>query len=218
MGTEFERNGEAEDGHWPVWLKPLLNENFFIQCELHAHSHKSECNMFCLDCVDRPLCSLCSSLNHKDHQVIQIRRSSYHDVIRASEIQRVLDISGVQTYVINSAKVVFLNHRPQPRPGKGVTNTCLVCDRSLLDTYSFCSLGCKVVGTLKDSKESSKQQAISKEFKKLNEDCGTGEKRVNMKMHMNFFPSMPQPTSASYRTAKRRKGIPHRAPLGVLIV
>ncbi|KAK9059397.1 hypothetical protein SSX86_022017 [Deinandra increscens subsp. villosa] len=215
-----------EDKKWPPWLKPMLRESFFAQCKLHADSHKSECNMYCLDCMNGALCSLCLH-HHKDHRYIQIRRSSYHDVIRVSEIQKHLDISSVQTYVINSAKVVFLNERPQQRPGKGVTNTCEVCDRSLLDSFRFCSLGCKIVGT---SNGYERKRRISPESKHLttavsdSDDSYSGN-IIGRRMSdyiggvRSFTPSTPPLTAAgSFRTAKRRKGIPHRAPMGGLII
>ncbi|KAK1262637.1 hypothetical protein QJS04_geneDACA008820 [Acorus gramineus] len=195
---------DQDEKRWPPWLKPLLGTSFFRQCKFHADSHKSECNMYCLDCMNGALCSLCLSY-HRDHRVIQIRRSSYHDVIRVSEIQKVLDITGVQTYIINSARVVFINERPQPRPGKGVTNTCEVCDRSLLDSFRFCSLGCKIAGT--SSKES--------RMKRSPDSAGAGDDKGIV---ASFTPSTPPPTALSYRTAKRRKGIPHRAPLGGLLL
>ncbi|KAK1430693.1 hypothetical protein QVD17_13628 [Tagetes erecta] len=199
---------KEEDKQWPPWLKPMLGEHYFVHCKLHADSHKSECNMYCLDCMNGPLCSMCLH-HHKDHRYIQIRRSSYHDVIRVSEIQKHLDITAVQTYVINSAKVVFLNERPQPRPGKGVTNTCEVCDRSLLDSFRFCSLGCKIVGT---SKHLERKSAVSDSEDSLG---STGHRRSRVR---SFTPSTPPATAGGYRTVKRRKGIPHRAPMGGLII
>jgi hypothetical protein len=218
---------DEEDNRWPPWLKPLLNEQFFVQCKLHADSHKSECNMYCLDCMNAPLCSLCLAY-HKDHRAIQIRRSSYHDVIRVNEIQKYLDISCVQTYIINSAKVVFLNERPQPRPGKGVTNTCEVCERSLLDSFRFCSLGCKIVGTSKnfqkrnrrmpEKKRSAAMMAAASDSEDSYSSSSLGRRQRSPNNSngrvQSFTPSTPPPTAVSYRTVKRRKGIPHRAPMG----
>ncbi|XP_076932986.1 protein RGF1 INDUCIBLE TRANSCRIPTION FACTOR 1-like [Bidens hawaiensis] len=185
----------------------MLREGFFGQCKLHTDSPKSECNMYCLDCVNGPLCSLCLD-DHHNHRHIQIRRSSYHDVIRVSEIQKHLDIGSVQTYVINSAKVAFLNKRPQPRPGKGVTNTCEVCDRSLLDSFRFCSLGCKVTGSSENKDLMPAVWDSDESYGRRRMKYGNGVRRL----------TQSTPAAVSYRTAKRRKGVPHRAPMGGLIM
>lgn len=75
-------------------------------------------------------------------------------MVKVSELEDILDISNVQTYVINSARVVFLNERPQLRgcgvlaikssPSSLSSYNCETCSRVLLDAFRFCSLGCNV--------------------------------------------------------------------------
>ncbi|CAA6662639.1 unnamed protein product [Spirodela intermedia] len=149
------RAGTGAEAAAPPWLEPLLATTFFASCTLHGDAARGECNMFCLDCPSAgAFCFYCRSSAHADHRSIQIRRSSYHDVVRVSEVQRALDVSGVQNYVINSARVVFLNERPQPKgtsssssgiggAAKSAAHLCEICSRTLLDPVRFCSLGCK---------------------------------------------------------------------------
>lgn len=70
---EVDEHGDELDEKikWPIWLKPLLKTSFFGQCKIHPDAHKSECNMYCLDCMDGALCSVCLS-SHKDHHAIQV--------------------------------------------------------------------------------------------------------------------------------------------------
>ncbi|XP_010542580.1 PREDICTED: uncharacterized protein At3g50808 isoform X2 [Tarenaya hassleriana] len=172
----------------PPWLEPLLRTNFFKICSTHRETPRNECNMFCLSCQNAAFCFFCRSSLHKDHPVIQIRRSSYHDVVRVSEIENVLDIRGVQTYVINSARVIFLNERPQPKHSHGAVKSvsyfCEICSRSLLDPFRFCSLGCK-------NKE---------------EEEGRLSRGRQQERHKGTHPPTHQSNS------RRRKGIPRRAP------
>ncbi len=63
-----------------------------------------------------------------------------HSFVRFTE----LSFIPLQSYIINSAKVVFLNERPQQRPSKSAGNYCVTCDRALQDGFRYCSVGCKV--------------------------------------------------------------------------
>ncbi|XP_006644232.1 protein RGF1 INDUCIBLE TRANSCRIPTION FACTOR 1-like [Oryza brachyantha] len=146
----------------PPWLELLLSTEFFTACTIHLHSPRNECNLFCIDCEtpQAAFCYYCRSCHHSSHHVIQIRRSSYHDVVKVSELEDILDISNVQTYVINSARVVFLNERPQLRgcgasaikssSSSSSSYNCETCSRVLLDAFRFCSLGCNLTGMKRD--------------------------------------------------------------------
>ncbi|MFS8019591.1 putative transcription repressor PLATZ family [Helianthus anomalus] len=195
----------------PPWLEKLLGTAFFSVCRTHGAAARSECNMYCLDCNTDAFCFYCRSSRHKDHQVIQIRRSSYHDVVRVSEVEHLLNIGGVQTYVINSARVMFLNERPQPKSGKAVSHICEICGRSLLDALRFCSLGCKVVGIKRNGNTSFMLEEISSSTTRMiSSSTRRGEDELREGSQQDIYPPTPPSTSST----RRRKGIPHRAPFG----
>ncbi|KAG0538222.1 hypothetical protein BDA96_03G216600 [Sorghum bicolor] len=67
----------------------LLATQFFTICTTHFLATRNECNLFFTQCEAPP-------------------RSIY-----VVHIEDILDISDVQTYIISSARVVFLNKRPK---------------------------------------------------------------------------------------------------------
>ncbi|XP_042470583.1 protein RGF1 INDUCIBLE TRANSCRIPTION FACTOR 1-like [Zingiber officinale] len=223
----------------PPWLETLLSTPFFATCPVHPDAPRSERNMFCLDCGDSAssFCLYCRTDLHSGHSVVQIRRSSYHDVVRVAEIRNVLDIRGVQTYVINSAQVLFLNERPQPRGGGrggvgGASSSsstpyiCEICARALLDPFRFCSLGCKLAGIKRNGdatfvltpdddeeaegrREESSSNAEAAEESKPRRRGRRGSGSREETGHEDGSPaSLPPPPAFS----RRRKGIPRRAP------
>ncbi|XP_020166699.1 protein RGF1 INDUCIBLE TRANSCRIPTION FACTOR 1-like [Aegilops tauschii subsp. strangulata] len=146
-------------GGAPSWLGPLLGARFFQRCAVHPRLAKNECNHYCLSCAGEEnavCCPMCLS-GHRDHHVLQIRRSSYKNsvVIRVAELEEVADMSLVQPYVVNHERVMYLNPRPQA-PQHAImcfspAGAYLMCGRKLVDEiFRFCSLGCKLEGMVSD--------------------------------------------------------------------
>ncbi|CAN0916522.1 Protein RGF1 INDUCIBLE TRANSCRIPTION FACTOR 1 [Linum grandiflorum] len=162
--------------------------------------------MFCLDCCDAAgaFCPYCRSASHEDHTVVQIRKSSYHNAVRVAAMENLLELSDVQSYIINSAQVAFLNERPMKNgsSSSAVQHLCEVCGRSLLDDCRFCSLGCKLARIKRNGDAS---------FKIVTKDDG-------MSQSSEASPAPTSPPAGSQRPAgeslrkKPRKGIPRRAP------
>ncbi|GMP42879.1 hypothetical protein CsSME_00012470 [Camellia sinensis var. sinensis] len=186
-----------DSSHLPRWLEALLGEKFFNACIIHEEAKKNEKNIFCLDCC-HSICPHCLS-PHRSHRLLQIRRYVYHDVIRLGDAEKLMDCAFVQSYTTNSAKVVFLNQRPQTRSCRGSGNICFTCERGLQDPYLFCSLSCKVgcrtmgctATTEIARKKRSSVSASRPEFRPV---CAPG-------------------SEISVGMMNRRKATPHRSPL-----
>lgn len=141
-GMEQSTSGLPREG--PAWLPQLLRTEFFGHCKKHQ-TGKHEKNQFCLSCCSGPYCPEGLHQLHPGHASVQVRKASHRDVVRIADIQKYLDIANIQAYTINSAKIVFLQSRPQPKLCKGAPKYCDTCHRSLADQVKFCSINCKLV-------------------------------------------------------------------------
>ena len=149
------------------WLPPLLRSRaFFKPCRRACCAGGGGggararggglVNLFCLECADEGGACLGCAGAHIGHRVLQIRRSSYHEVVRLQEASKLVNTSSIQPYTINSARVVFLQERPQSRTGKslqvgggrfeGGLSGCVHCGRVLQEGFLYCSLNCKLEG------------------------------------------------------------------------
>eukprot|EP00878_Enallax_costatus_P000886 GHUV01001013.1.p1 GENE.GHUV01001013.1~~GHUV01001013.1.p1 ORF type:complete len:557 (+),score=197.92 GHUV01001013.1:301-1971(+) len=140
----------ATAGSTKSWLYQLVTCPYlFKPCPQCAPTHSGREVLITYFDPDEPsvgYCTYCPQRASKP-RLLQIRRSTYHEVVKAADISRLADVSGIQHYVINGAKVLFLRPRPQPRPPKGVVAParCSVDGRQLMDAHSsYCSLRCKL--------------------------------------------------------------------------
>ena len=139
------------------WLEQFLAAPFFQVCECHPNKKKNELNFFNLN-TRRAMCAHCVEVTEREQQreasasksirdiILQIRRYVYHNVVRLQDMSMYLDLSLVQTYVINNARVVFISTRQQSMdkaPAPPGPHTCLGCPRVLQPTYKYCSIECK---------------------------------------------------------------------------
>ncbi|XWS71547.1 hypothetical protein CRYUN_Cryun03dG0147000 [Craigia yunnanensis] len=215
-----------EEMKMPPWLESLLSTAFFTICPRHRDTPRNECNMYCLDCMNDAFCFYCQSSKHKDHLVIQIRRSSYHDVVRVAEIQKVLDLSGVQTYVINSARVLFLMRDPNQRLVVAVAaKGYLICVKFVAEVFwiPFVSVlwdARLLVGIRKKGDTSFVlSNKNNEEEVMIQRREGIAPRRLLSKEEEEELrEGNPQEMYRSCKpntsNSRRRKGIPHRAPFG----
>lgn len=84
---------------------------------------------------------------------------------------------------------------------------------------NVCECELQIVGTSKNFQKKKKHSAA---MASDSEESYSGNNNIHSRQmkikYQSFTPSTPPPTSVNYRTTKRRKGIPHRAPLGGLVI
>ncbi|CAA7401374.1 unnamed protein product [Spirodela intermedia] len=204
----------------PRWLSLLLRSTFFGLCQHHGELKKSEVNTYCLDC-GKSMCLHCwSSLS-------SIRRYVYQDVIRVSDLQKYVDCSKVQSFIVNGAKVVLLNPKRQTKsatPASNGLSPCGICRRMIPEPNRYCSIACKAAAMEGENDSSEPKPSMSPENSELEDspssplEGGASSAVVCYRPPPSSPSSLDQdrtrpapPESSAGRRLSKRKGIPERA-------
>ncbi|RLM91254.1 hypothetical protein C2845_PM08G15090 [Panicum miliaceum] len=128
----------------PAWLAPLLETKFSEAYPEHPGvirlMRNFGCNFFYTSCTGCALYFGCLP-DHAGHQLIQIRKLSSHYVVKVAEIEHLLSLSLVQTYLINSEPAMFLDKPKITGQGKLGASRCEECNWGLQDAGClFCSI------------------------------------------------------------------------------
>ncbi|KAJ9135728.1 hypothetical protein P3X46_032880 [Hevea brasiliensis] len=149
-------NTEMKYALVPKWVIVMFKTIFFSTCMAHPGLKKNEMDRFCIDCHSA-FCQNCLPV-HALHKHVKIRRYIYSDVINRQDLCKLFNCSGIQTYLTNKAKVLFLKQRNQHQQRHQQSHVkdyrCIICDRSLQDNNSlYCSIACKVSAIYEEDEE-----------------------------------------------------------------
>lgn len=140
------------------WLyRMVMFPSFFTPCHGCCMGNKTPkreqlLTHFDTQCPTRVYCSHCPEQKMRSPWLLQVRRSAFKDVVKASDICRFgCDVGGVQQYTLNGSKVLYLNREAAPErkgtPTSAAPATCIVDGRAMMDKNSqYCSLKCKMQG------------------------------------------------------------------------
>ena len=146
-------------------------------------------------------------------------------MVRVQDVCELMDVRYIQTYVINSARVVFLSERPHPRGKKDGAkddasasasssrrskvkdvdkkySACAHCSRTLqTPTAAYCSISCKVAAgaDMTPSEEAAKEAAAESEA------AGVGTSGKGAKRDREGEPSTNAKGDAKPRVKKEKK-------------
>ncbi|RCV44427.1 hypothetical protein SETIT_9G373300v2 [Setaria italica] len=219
----------GEEEKKPEWFNVLLRTNFWEPCMEHAAENRAEKCMFCLHCYNVS-CPHCTH-DEPGHRLLKIRRYVYRSVVLAKDMQNLdIDVSRIQTYIINGQRVVHLrpmNRSKLFRPPAG-TPGCLTCGCWLrVWPNSFCSLTCQEeVDVSQDdfSGPEAERRYRSHQTNMLEETGPSEEPPEAQEDHVpeaqeDHVPEVAEqenepPAASQSRSFRRRgrKGVPNRAP------